>query len=123
MFPFLNDMKSSLTCIHGVLNSKLQILQLPKSLQSLPQEFLAMKCSSFERKRSKKMHFDRMSRQFCSINGMDGVKIKRTFLNSLMEPSGDETLCMMNIQQITLHQASLGKIYQHTLIALEKLRN
>ena len=30
---------------------------------------------------------------------------------------------MMNLQKITLHQAYLGEIYQHVLIALEKLCN
>ena len=30
---------------------------------------------------------------------------------------------MMNLQKITLQQASLGEIYQHVLIALEKLCN
>ena len=54
---------------------------------------------------------------------MDDVNIKRTFLNSLLEPLGDKTLRMMNIQRITLQQASLGEIYQHMLIALEKLCN
>ena len=42
---------------------------------------------------------------------------------SLLEPLGDETLRMMNLQRITLQQASLGEIYQHVLIALEKLCN
>ena len=64
-----------------------------------------------------------MSRQFYSINGMDDVNIKRTFLESLSDPLGDETLCMMKLQRITLQQASLGEIYQHMLIALEKLCN
>ena len=54
---------------------------------------------------------------------MDDVNAKHTFLNSLPEPLGDETLCMMNLQKITLQQASLGEIYQHVLIALEKLCN
>ena len=49
---------------------------------------------------------------------MDDVNAKHTFLNSLPEPLGDETLCMMNLQKITLQQASLGEIYQHVLIAL-----
>ena len=52
---------------------------------------------------------------------MDDVNAKHTFLNSLPEPLGDETLRMMNPQKITLQQASLGEIYQHVLIALEKL--
>ena len=64
-----------------------------------------------------------MLKQFYSINGIDDVNIKRTFLNSLPDPLGDETFRMMNLQRITLQQASLGEIYQHMLIALEKLYN
>ena len=81
-----------------------------------------MKCCSFERKDLER-HFDRMSRQFYTIDEVDDVNIKRTFLDSLPEPLGDETLRMMNIQRITLNQALLGEIYQHMLIALEKLCN
>ena len=86
------------------------------------EEFFLMKCCSFERKDLEK-HFDRMSRRYYSFNGMDDVNVKHTFLNSLPEPLVDETLCMMNLQRITLQQASLGEIYQHVLIALEKLCN
>ncbi|KAK4583122.1 hypothetical protein RGQ29_026064 [Quercus rubra] len=86
------------------------------------EEFLLMKCCSFERKDLEK-HFDRMSRRYYSFNGMDDVNTKHTFLNSLLELLGDETLRMMNLQRITLQQASLGEIYQHVIIALEKLYN
>ena len=78
-----------------------------------------MECCSFER-RDLERHFDRMFRRFYTINGMNDVNIKRTFLNSLSEPLGDGTLRMMNIQIITLNQASLGETYQHMHIALEK---
>ena len=81
-----------------------------------------MKCCAFERKDLEK-HFDRISKRYYSFNGMDDVNAKHTFLNSLTEPLGDETLRMMNLQKITLHQAYLGEIYQHVLIALEKLCN
>ena len=74
------------------------------------EEFLAIKCCLFERKDLEK-HFDRMLKQFYSINGIDDVNIKRTFLNSLPDPLGDETLRMMNLQRITLQQAFLGEIY------------
>ena len=84
------------------------------------EEFLLMKCCSFERKDLEK-HFNRMSMRYYSFNGMDDVNPKHTFLNSLPEPLGDETLRMMNLQRITLQQASLGEIYQHVLIALDKL--
>ena len=43
------------------------------------EEFLLMKCSSFERKDLEK-HFDRMSRRYYSFNGMDDVNAKHTFL-------------------------------------------
>ena len=86
------------------------------------EEFLLMKCCSFERKDLEK-HLDKMSRRYYSFNGMDDVNAKHTFLNSLLELLGDETLRMMNLQRITLQQASLGEIYQHVLIALEKLCN
>ena len=43
-------------------------------------EFLAMECCSFER-RDLERHFDRMFRRFYTINGMNDVNIKRTFLN------------------------------------------
>jgi len=86
------------------------------------EEFLVMKCCSFERKDLEK-HFDRMSKRFYVFNGMDNVNSKHTFLNSLLELLGDETLRMMNLQKITLYQASLGEIYQHVLITLEKLCN
>ena len=81
-----------------------------------------MKCCTFERKDLEK-HFDRMSRRFYSFNGMDDINSKHSFLNYLLELLGDETLHMMNLQNITLQQASLGEIYQHVLIALEKLCN
>ena len=74
-----------------------------------------MKRCSFKRKDLEK-HFDRMSNRFYSINGIDDVNIKCTFLNSLLDPLGDETLRMINLQRITLQQASLGEIYQQMLI-------
>ena len=69
-----------------------------------------MKCCSFERKDLEK-YFDRMPRQFYSFNGMDDINSKHSFLNSLLEPLGDETLRMMNLQNITLQQASSREIY------------
>ena len=74
------------------------------------EEFLLMKCFSFERKDLEK-HFERMSRRYYSFNGMNDVNAKHTFLNSLPKPLGAETLRMMNLQKITLQQASLGEIY------------
>ena len=53
-----------------------------------------------------------------SFNGMDDVSAKHTFLNSLPEPLGDETLRMMNLQRITLQQAPFsGKFLQNGLVS------
>ncbi|KAL4653421.1 hypothetical protein ACB092_01G301900 [Castanea dentata] len=59
-------------------------------------EFLLMKCCSFERKDLEK-HFDRMSSRYYAFNSMDDVNSKHTFLNSFLKPLGDETLRMMNL--------------------------
>ena len=82
------------------------------------EEFLLMKCCSFERKDLEK-HFDKMSRRYYSFNGMDGANAKHTFLNSLPEPLGDETLCMMNLQKITLQQASCAHCFGKALQSKE----
>ena len=100
-----------------------EFLGSPTHFTEVPrEEFLLMKCCAFERKDLEK-HFDRMSRRYYSFNVMDNVNAKHTFLNSLPEPLGGETFRMMNLKKITLQQASFGEIYQHVLIALEKLYN
>ena len=100
-----------------------EFLGSPTHFTEVPrEEFLLMKFCSFERKDLEK-HFDRMSRRYYSFNGMNDVNSKHTFLNSLPEPLGGETFRMMNLKKITLQQASFGEIYQHVLIALEKLCN
>lgn len=110
-------LEDSLTIIHN------EFLGAPTHYTDVArEEFLAMKCCSFDR-RDLEGHFNRMSRRFYTINGMNDVNIKRNFLNSLFEALGDETLRMMNIQRRTLNHASLGEIYQYMLIALEKLCN
>lgn len=46
------------------------------------EEFLAMKCCSFKRKDLQK-HYDRMSKRYYALNGIDDVNLKQAFLNSL----------------------------------------
>ncbi|KAL4599363.1 hypothetical protein ACB092_11G121300 [Castanea dentata] len=112
-----NTLEDFFTIIHNeFLGSLTHYTEVAK------EEFLLMKCCSFERKDLEK-HFDRMSSRYYSFNGMDDVNSKHTFLNSFPKPLGDETICVINLQKITMQQASLGEIYQHVLIALEKLCN
>nr|GEU53213.1 putative zinc finger, CCHC-type [Tanacetum cinerariifolium] len=53
------------------------------------EEFLKMKCCSFQKKDSEK-HYDRISQRFYYLNGVDDVNLKQVFLNSFPESLGNE---------------------------------
>ena len=86
------------------------------------EEFLKMKCCSFKRHDLEK-HYDRMSKRFYTIAGINDVNLKQAFLNSIPGPLGDETIKIMETKKIPLQSASIGEIFQHVLLALEKLCN
>ncbi|KAK9705313.1 hypothetical protein RND81_07G047500 [Saponaria officinalis] len=86
------------------------------------EEFLSMKCCSFMRKDLER-HYERMSKRFDALGGMDDVNLKQTYLNSLPEPLGNETAGQFSLKSIPLGTATFGQLYQTSLEALEKLRN
>ncbi|ESQ51075.1 hypothetical protein EUTSA_v10023188mg, partial [Eutrema salsugineum] len=86
------------------------------------EEYMSMRCCSFKRKDLEK-HYERMSKRFYALNGIDDVNLKQAYLNSLPEPLGNETSRILSLKNMTLSQASLGEIYQISLSALEKLCN
>ncbi|ESQ47393.1 hypothetical protein EUTSA_v10028344mg [Eutrema salsugineum] len=86
------------------------------------EEYMSMRCCSFKRKDLEK-HYERMSKRFYVLNGIDDVNLKQAYLNSLPEPLGNETSQILSLKNMTLSQASLGEIYQISLAALEKLCN
>ncbi|GJR02302.1 hypothetical protein Tco_0525286 [Tanacetum coccineum] len=53
------------------------------------EEFLKMKCCSFQKKDLEK-HYDRMSHQFYCLNGVDDVNLKQVILNSFPKYLGNE---------------------------------
>ncbi|GKC18952.1 putative zinc finger, CCHC-type containing protein [Tanacetum coccineum] len=53
------------------------------------EEFLKMKCCSFQKKDLEK-HYDRMSQRFYCLNRVDNVNLKQVFLNSFPESLGNE---------------------------------
>nr|GEX15924.1 hypothetical protein [Tanacetum cinerariifolium] len=53
------------------------------------EEFLKMKCCSFQKEDLEK-HYDRMSQRFYYLNGVDDVNLKQVFLNSFLESRGNE---------------------------------
>ncbi|GJT28773.1 putative zinc finger, CCHC-type containing protein [Tanacetum coccineum] len=53
------------------------------------EEFLKMKCCSFQKKDLEK-HYDHMSQRFYCLNGVDDVNLKQVFLNSFPESLENE---------------------------------
>ncbi|ESQ50196.1 hypothetical protein EUTSA_v10002230mg [Eutrema salsugineum] len=86
------------------------------------EEYMSMRCCSFKKKDLEK-HYERMSKRFYALNGIDNVNLKQAYLNSLPEPLGNKTSRILSLKNMTLNQASLGEIYQISLAALEKLCN
>ncbi|KAK1382554.1 hypothetical protein POM88_020289 [Heracleum sosnowskyi] len=86
------------------------------------EEYLSMRCCSYKRK-DLETHYERMSKRFYAINGIDDVNLKQTFINSLPEPLGNETSRLLQIKNLQINSTSIGELYQHVLLALEKLCN
>ncbi|GJX32307.1 putative zinc finger, CCHC-type containing protein [Tanacetum coccineum] len=86
------------------------------------EEFLKMKCCSFQKKDLEK-HYDRMSHRFYCLNGVDDVNLKQVFLNSFPESLGNEAYRALEARNVTIAQTTLGELYQLILNALAKLCN
>ncbi|GKC41110.1 putative zinc finger, CCHC-type containing protein [Tanacetum coccineum] len=86
------------------------------------EEFLKMKCCSFQKKDLEK-HYDRMSQRFYCLNGVDDVNLKQVFLNSFPESLGNEAYRALEARNVTIAQTTLGELYQLILNALAKLCN
>ncbi|GJR02268.1 putative zinc finger, CCHC-type containing protein [Tanacetum coccineum] len=86
------------------------------------EEFLKMKCCSFQKKDLEK-HYDRMSQRFYCLNGVDDVNLKQVFLNSFPESLGNEAYQALEARNVTIAQTTLGELYQLILNALAKVYN
>ncbi|GJS01534.1 hypothetical protein Tco_0318042 [Tanacetum coccineum] len=86
------------------------------------EEFLKMKCCSFQKKDLEK-HYDRMSQRLYYLNGVDDVNLKQFFLNSIPESLGNEAYQALEAKNVTIAQTTLGELYQLILNALAKLCN
>nr|GEU83963.1 putative zinc finger, CCHC-type [Tanacetum cinerariifolium] len=75
------------------------------------EEFLKMKCCSFQKKDLVK-HYDRVSQRFYCINGVDDVNLKQVFLKSFPESLGNEEYWALEARNVTIAQTSLGESYK-----------
>ena len=64
-----------------------------------------------------------MSKLFYDLGGLDDVNLKQAFLTSLPDPLGSETSRLLQTKGRKLDSTTFGEVYQHVLIALEKLCN
>lgn len=65
------------------------------------EEFLKMKCCSFQKKDLEK-HYDRMSQRYYCLNGVDDVNLKQVFLNFFPESLGNEAYRALETRNITI---------------------
>nr|GFD26798.1 putative zinc finger, CCHC-type [Tanacetum cinerariifolium] len=75
------------------------------------EEFLKMKCCSFQKKDLEKQ-YDRMSQRFYCLNGVDDVNLKQVFLNSFPESLRNEAYRALEAKNVTIAQTTLGELYQ-----------
>ncbi|GJS73986.1 putative zinc finger, CCHC-type containing protein [Tanacetum coccineum] len=73
------------------------------------EEFLKMKCCSFQKKDLEK-HYNRMSQRFYCLNGVDDVNLKQVFLNSFSESFGNEAYQALEARNFTIAQTTLGDL-------------
>lgn len=52
-----------------------------------------------------------MSKRFYLLGGMDDQNLKQTFINSLLEPFGNEASKVLGTKGLTLQNTSLGELY------------
>ncbi|TLX66369.1 hypothetical protein E9993_23440, partial [Labilibacter sediminis] len=86
------------------------------------EEFLKMKCCSFQKK-DLEAHYDRMSQRFYCLQGIDDINLKGGFLNSFPESLASEAQRSLDFRNMTVAQTTLGELYQLILNALAKLCN
>nr|GEU29710.1 putative zinc finger, CCHC-type [Tanacetum cinerariifolium] len=75
------------------------------------EEFLKMKCCSFQKKDLEK-HYDRMSQRFYCLNGVDDVNLKQVFFNSFPKSIGNEAYQALEARNVTIAQTTLGELYR-----------
>nr|GEZ37896.1 putative zinc finger, CCHC-type [Tanacetum cinerariifolium] len=86
------------------------------------EEFLKMKCCSFQKKDLEK-HDDCMSQRFYCLNRVDDVNLKQVFLNSFPKSLGNKAYRALEAKNVTIAETNLGELYQLILNALAKLCN
>ncbi|GMN28523.1 hypothetical protein TIFTF001_041183 [Ficus carica] len=83
-------------------------------------EYFKMKCCSMK-KEDLEVHFQKMSRRFYLIGGINDPNLKQAFISSILEPLGDETSRLLSAANKNTAEITLGEICQFIFIAIDKI--
>ncbi|GMN65887.1 hypothetical protein TIFTF001_034955 [Ficus carica] len=83
-------------------------------------EYFKMRCCSMN-KNDLEVHFQKMSRRFYLIGGINDPNLKQAFLSSIPEPLGDETSRLLSAANKHIADITFGEICQFILRAIDKM--
>ncbi|KAM7510453.1 hypothetical protein LguiB_009328 [Lonicera macranthoides] len=86
------------------------------------EEFLGMKCCSLKDKDLER-HYDRMSKRFYLIGGIDDANLKQVFFQSFPDALVTEATKSLKLQKLEVKNLSLGRIYEHLIDSIERICN
>ncbi|GMN67565.1 hypothetical protein TIFTF001_036628, partial [Ficus carica] len=83
-------------------------------------EFFKMQCCSMD-KSDLEVHFQKMSKRFYLIGGINDPNLKQAFISSIPEPLGDETSRLLSAANKQIADITLGEICQFIFRAIDKM--
>ncbi|KAH9698137.1 hypothetical protein KPL71_023898 [Citrus sinensis] len=114
-FVQLPEVSSALAVIHD------QFLEDPSAVfEAARRDYLNMKCCSLNAK-DLDFHYKRMSLLFYKLNGFNEPTLKHVFLASLPDELQPDIQRQLTASNLSLHNISLGKIFQLAKTCLDKL--
>ncbi|KAM7466172.1 hypothetical protein LguiB_013734 [Lonicera macranthoides] len=85
-------------------------------------EFMGFKCCSLQAKDLER-HYDRMSKIFYIIGGLDDANLKQIFFQSFPDALVAEAAKTLKMQKLEVKNLSIGRIYEHLTDSVERICN
>ncbi|GMN18942.1 hypothetical protein TIFTF001_046875 [Ficus carica] len=83
-------------------------------------EYFKMKCCSIHKK-DLEVHFQKVSRRFYLIGGLNDPNLKQAFLSSIPEPPGEETFRLLSAANKKITDTTFRELCQLILKAIDKM--
>ncbi|CAH8272264.1 unnamed protein product [Arabidopsis lyrata] len=88
--------------------------------EQLQEEFYTARCCSLK-KRDLAKHFERQTRRYYALNGLNNPSLKQVYLSSIDDYLSQQTKLYIRDQGQTIEEISIGQIQQHVFRTLDKL--